>query len=570
MKRNTLFMLNALSVLSLLTMVAHIVRNTNVCALVTISRITIPVKIMPALTNDMLDMVFIIPMIIETIVLAVNSKSRIPLVLLPIVCSSLLSWFTKGAILFITCLFAITAFMIIIYHSGLATIFFQDAVLFSILLSSMSIVYWVLYAIFPNYLSSFPSNGPCGLISQLYYVVHPMCAIFIVFFLYSWILIPHLRIVVDSTIVKLRKDIAKIILLLSIITVVLIGTYPYLPTINPSFRSVSVDVYYYTKWINELYAKYSGDIITWAFSVSDGSRPLSLLLFYGLCKILPLSVADSMKIITIGLLCLIPISIYLMTKELYGDVAYIAALMSALSPTVVVGIYAGYQANLLALPISYMAYAFFIKALRKRHTRDIVIASALVTMAMLSHTWTWQMCIVAIAIESLIFAVTRGVNLKRAIMSSLFVILPSIVLDVLRSVITIEPVGMSIGYKVVSNSISLINIKRLGYNLRFLNDIFVGGYTAECMSYILACIGMVVLMPIDILPWVIPASLIFLVSNYTIQSRLLFNMPLAIPVALAIIWLSKKGGIKVTTLLLAVYLLKLSIVLMFMANIVFR
>ena len=146
----------------------------------------------------------------------------------------------------------------------------------------------------------------------------------------------------------------------------------------------------------------------------------------------------------------------------------------------------------------------------------------------------------------------------------------SIVLDVLRSVITIEPVGMSIGYKVVSNSISLINIKRLGYNLRFLNDIFVGGYTAECISYILACIGMIVLMPIDILPWVIPASLIFLVSNYTIQSRLLFNMPLAIPVALAIIWLSKKGEIKVTTLLLTVYLLMLSIVLMFMANIVFR
>jgi len=509
-------------------------------------------------------------MIIEAVILAVNSKSRVPLVVLPIACSALLGWFVKGVVLFITCISAIIAFMVIVYYSRIIDIFFQDTVLFSILLSSVTIIYWVLYAIFPDYLPSFPFNGPSGLISQLYYTIHPVCAILIAFFLYSWILIPHLRVVIGDTILRLHKDMSKIILLLSVITVILIGTYPYLPTINPSFRSVSVDVYYYAKWISELYAKYSGDTITWAFSISDGSRPLSLLLFYGLCKVLPLNIADSMKIITIGLLCLIPISIYIMAKELYGDVAYIAALVAALSPTVIVSIYAGYQANLFALPISYIAYAFFVRALKKMRTRDAVIASIFMIVSMLSHTWTWQMCLVAVAMEGLIFIITRRTGLKWGVMASSFVIIPSIILDILRSTVTIEPMGMNIGYKVISHSISLMNMRKLGYNLRFLNDIFVGGYTAEWISYLLACIGMIVSMPIDILPWIFPASLIFLVSNYTIQSRLLFNMPLAIPIALAITWLSRKGRIKITILLLAVYLLMLSITLMFMANIVFR
>lgn len=566
-----MIVLKAMNAISLIAIIAHIISLIRPLALVTVSRITVPIRLGSCIIGYYEDFILVVPILITIALLAIESEERIISFLIPIIYAIIPGWFLSNGTGILLCISAFFATLIVLHRTGRFIEVVEGLLYALIALGFGSICYWILHAISPNKFPSLPTRGPAGVITHLYYVVHEIGIIFATLFLYSWLLFPYARGKGENvhnsnhSISKWKKK----IMILSIITTAIIGVYPYLPTLNPTFKSISVDVYYYTKWIREIRVHDLGGLIEWALSTSEGSRPFSLLVFYLATKILPFDVEDDLKIMTICLLCLIPISVYVLAREIDEDTAILSMLLASLSPTVLVGLYAGYQSNLFTLIFAYIAQAYLIRALRSGKYRDSLLLSLLLLIVSFSHTWTWQMLIGTLLMNTLIYIIKGKVNSKKAIIMLILALMPSIIADVIRARITVKPTGVSIGYKVLSKSLGMINLINLGKNLRFLNNILVGGYTAEWISYLLAFVGMIIAMPDEIVAWIILPSMVFLVSNHTIQSRLLFNIPVSIPAALAISWLSRRLKIRTSIFVIAIYLTLLANSLMMVANMVF-
>ncbi|MEM2351263.1 MAG: hypothetical protein QXT26_02535, partial [Thermoproteota archaeon] len=61
---------------------------------------------------------------------------------------------------------------------------------------------------------------------------------------------------------------------------------PYLPTINPGFKPVSVDIRYYSWWLSHMPLEDTWSALDYAFNGKyNGNRPLYLLMLYCLMRL---------------------------------------------------------------------------------------------------------------------------------------------------------------------------------------------------------------------------------------------------------------------------------------------
>src|SRR5829696_8381731 len=373
-------------------------------------------------------------------------------------------------------------------------------------------------------------------------------------------------------------------LLLAIILSVLLVLIPQHPLANKDNRDIGVDTHYYFTWIVELAkSKNVSDLIYQAFVVQgqSGDRPLSLLFLFLVYQVTGgNNLSEVIEHFPIILGPGIVLAFYLLTLELTRNekIALIAAFFGAVSFHTLIGIYAGFYANWLALIVGYISIAFLFRYLRSGRLSDIVVFSTLLIGLLFIHVHTGTV----LTVVSGTFLVTmllvviwnkkkKGNNnisslfTKRRIIWLLVAILLSIAVDITKVLL----IGSSGG---VEQDIQLaqkyLGTEQFSVRWRILNATMHDSLGGVFSNFIILLLGLfwvlrsnmrepgTVFLMIFLSAGIVPLYF----GSWTLQVRVFYDIPFEIPAAIALYYVSTRSGSKLVTLAACTWLVAISLV----------
>jgi len=276
------------------------------------------------------------------------------------------------------------------------------------------LIYWTLYALDPNPLEYTLREyiWVSELDASIFHVCAPAYPILILATLYAWLPPAISRAFKNRVRVSIRcsKALGKAgnykpsdntfiekfglipILLLSIA----LPLIPYSPSINPDFRSVSVDIRYYSMWLDHMLTSDCWSAVEYAFygmenGVWNGNRPLYLLLLYGLVSLgMPREVVLNFEAVFIS--PFFTLAVYFTAKRLSGSRLYalLASLAAVLGFNMTVGMMAGFFAAWTALILFYICVAL-TPSLTGGSLKSLAILLASSIAMLYIHPWTWSL-----------------------------------------------------------------------------------------------------------------------------------------------------------------------------------
>ncbi|HEY8139626.1 MAG TPA: hypothetical protein VIE86_00920 [Nitrososphaera sp.] len=335
---------------------------------------------------------------------------------------------------------------------------------------------------------------------------------------------------------------------------------------------ISVDERHYLRWLEELellrqQGASSGEIISAVFAVNGGDRPLSVLFMLFLADVTGLPGATIVRFLPVILAPALVASSYLLVRlvrpaVLVGTiqgrksiVASTVAVAAAMSPQIVVGLYAGILANWLALIPALFSIVVAVKISEHAKSKDLdwrkLSASAAVLFALLAltnlfHVYTWGYLVLALGLFAVIsFVVMRkSASVDRRVLLKVSVILGSVIVasvaaDYAKSSFLSVTSGLSQESILAGNTLSPTNFLSRWEALDFTFSSYVGGFLSNPVIMALALL------------WVFRSSyqkafdrlllsMIFLLAvpilfgSSDIQARVFYVVPLFIPALLSL------------------------------------
>lgn len=285
-----------------------------------------------------------------------------------------------------------------------------------------------------------------------------------------------------------KANLPKILLGLAVVTTVLISTYPYLPTLNPSSRLVSVDARFYYN-IMQNYIKLDTSAVV--ANIIQQDRELYLV-FQQIVATITGSPDLTIRVIPVILGVLLTMSVYHLVSTSLKDkaLAALAALFTATSFQTVAGINAGFYANWLALTEINIFIVFFLKALEDSDNVSKYSAiSALVAVSILfTHSATWIVLMVSLAVYGLILFV-KGTLGRHDIAVIAQIILVNIAFEMFKNNVLKNTSTTGVAQTMTPN-VSYSNILAVFRTLDVTFTYFLGGAYANPLILILATIGL--------------------------------------------------------------------------------
>jgi hypothetical protein len=366
---------------------------------------------------------------------------------------------------------------------------------------------------------------------------------------------------------RLKSSTKIIYILLFMLLSITITVIPHSPPINKDNQQIGVDSGYYVDWINMLIQ--SNDVhefIRQAFVIqSGGDRPLALIFLLIIVKIantnlfytiehVPLVLGPTNLFYTIEYVPLVlgpalVLIIYLLTRELTSNdiTSLIASFLTAISFHTLIGIYAGFYANWLALIIGYLSFVFLIRFLKKPRKLNLITYSVLLVLLLFTHVYTWTIFIIVMGIF-LVVLLNFNYYRRKSIMLLLLVIASSIIIDIAKMTITGSPSGIVHDIAVArAGGAGLEQFTVRWSNLIDVTQIHLGGQFSNFLLLLLGLYWLIhsnfrqpsnILMMIFLSVGVIP--LFF--GDWNIQTRVIYNIPLEIPAAIALTNVKKQAN----------------------------
>ena len=169
---------------------------------------------------------------------------------------------------------------------------------------------------------------------------------------------------------------------------------PHHETVNPDGRDVGVDTHWYVDWINDLVQSNSlQEYLGKLFTIQNGDRPFSLLLLYLIVNVVNANSSFTLEIIVpIVFGAALVLVTYVFTREITQkdeSVALFAAFLTAISFQTLIGIYAGFYANWLAIIIGYLSFYFLFRYLKNPSRLNLIAYSILLVILLFTHVYTW-------------------------------------------------------------------------------------------------------------------------------------------------------------------------------------
>jgi heme/copper-type cytochrome/quinol oxidase subunit 2 len=372
-------------------------------------------------------------------------------------------------------------------------------------------------------------------------------------------------------------------LLLAMILSIVLVLIPQHPSINKDNQDIGVDTSYYVTWIGELAkSKSVSDLIYQAFIVqgNNGDRPLSLIFIFLVYQVVGGgNLSEVIEHLPILLGPGIVLAFYFLTLELTRNekMALIAAFLGAVSLHTLAGIYAGFYANWLALIVGYVSLVFLFRYLRSGRLSDIVVFSTLLIGVLFFHVYTWTVltAVAAVFLIAMLLIVIRKKEeeknnnnntdfTKRRIIWLLLAILLSIVVDVTKVLLTGSSGGLEQDIKLAQTR---LGVEQFIMRWQILNITMNAGLGGVFSNFIILILGLLWVLKSNMRDPGTAFLMIFLSAglvplffgSWAIQARVFYDMPLEIPAAIALYYISNRSGSILTALAACTWLVAISL-----------
>ena len=364
---------------------------------------------------------------------------------------------------------------------------------------------------------------------------------------------------------KILGNNVDLLLYLSILISIVSAVYPLLPTINPEFYPVGVDVkYFYKPWIEKVL---SGDPLIMSFRVAEGSRPLYMLILYFLIN-MGFSVEEVLNCIIIPLLPLLVFSVYYMVHRISGrrDLAALSSFFTATSYQVTVGIYSAFHASILALSLMYVFLGIVVDGWRSKYEK--ILALLIVFIANLIHPWTVAHSF-AVAFIYLVLLFLYNMKYRDMLSRLLLSIVPLAFSELIKAYFkSYGVIGAS--YSVIrGGDISLDNVWRFVGEMHYATTQLYGGFIDfPLLILVFICIPFIAFFKrtgIFSYSW-LASAIVLMFSNGVAQTRIYFNIPIGLLSAQAVIILSNILSLKKKMFLSSIMLISLEYLFRCLAN----
>jgi len=349
----------------------------------------------------------------------------------------------------------------------------------------------------------------------------------------------------NSQFSEFLKDDSRKLLYVALVLSILLAFYYHSPNINLLNQDLSVDIPFYTEWLQRLESStnFSNFLNTAFVEINDGDRGLSLIIFYALHKMFvpDLSTNIFVSYLPVMLSPFFVFSSYYLARS-FGKskfVSSVVSLFAVFSFQFLVGVYAGFFANWFALSISLFLFSFLIKYLKEPTLIRLLIVAGFSFLVLFTYLYLWIYLIGVLALFSVITFFNYRKQKKKLIPILLIFLLigSNFAVDFVKITYLESRSGAIKTYEIGTYSISTENFQERWNNLQILFTIFTGGFFTNTVMLGLAFY------------WCLQAShkkdyerlilcsfyvgiLVLLFSDFSIQSRILFDMPIFIASAL--------------------------------------
>lgn len=323
---------------------------------------------------------------------------------------------------------------------------------------------------------------------------------------------------------------------------------PYQPALNQDDRLVGIDTGQYAFWVSRLMESSNDgldEFLEQLFLVQgvNGDRPLSLFLIFLVVKIVnPANMSHMIDQFSVLLAPLLVLSVYFLTRELTSNyvTALLSAFLTAVSYQFLIGIFAGYYANWIALIIGYFCLGYLFKFLKNPRKPILLIFATLLIATLFAHVYTWAIISLCAGIFLILLLVLRtNYYSRKAIMLLLIALAFIAVIDVSKSLTTDSASGIFRDVQLSGERMGPSEFAQRWDNLVFTIYGALGGILSNSIIILLGLWwvlrsnyrGPVILFLLVCLS--IPIIPLFF-GDWVIQSRIFYTIPFQIPASLGL------------------------------------
>ena len=307
---------------------------------------------------------------------------------------------------------------------------------------------------------------------------------------------------------------------------VIAALYPYGSAVNPRNLNVGVDIPHYVR---------AADIVeldvSQAFKIWGGSRPLIFLAIYGFQRLLGSDVSTAVRFLPVLLNPLLAVSAFFLALEVFGDgwTSVWASFFTVCGFTITVGMYSYFLTNMLGLCLIFLSLGFLFRAMRRSCLMSLATASLLGGLRVFTHPWTFaQYYASAVLTAGAVWYEARKRGGSYGKVRAMLFYLVSLGLAEFLKVLVFRGVG---GVTVSSTAVrSISGLPGFWYSSIFSFRLLYGGFMSNLVLLGLAIVGVYLMGRRDVPEvylrvFMLATSLLFLVGDETIKSRLLYNVP---------------------------------------------
>src|SRR5437588_3180349 len=421
-----------------------------------------------------------------------------------------------------------------------------------------------------------PDPGLSNINNDTYFLLSPLSTIFLLELLYAWLLrivareatrysstarsLAHFvsepfTKIISSIRTRSLSDSARtfkilshprLMLTISVAASLLLAFVPYRPDLNPNGILVGVDSPTYVTWISQMLARPVPQALQYAFVEGlDGSRPILLVLLY-LVASLGVSPSQVIEYLPMILAPLLSLSTYAFVRYGHGSANFagLTALFTPFTFYIPVGLWGAYYANMLALVFAYLFLTHLLLFSKSPSATKYSAMFALSIALFLTHPWTWLL----IATTALVFTLTvwRETRLSVHLKSIAGILIAGVALDVLKStVFATRSVAADLATKLPTSA----DPSSFWVNLV---DGLLYTHSGLLASWIILGVGLFACFALRFkdwferlaLLWVATASIPFLILDSYNQTRIVYDLPIPVLMATALLFFLPVIGTK--------------------------
>jgi hypothetical protein len=331
-----------------------------------------------------------------------------------------------------------------------------------------------------------------------------------------------------------------LILMGLVLFAVFAALYPYAWGVNPEGLNVGVDAPSYV--INAVLVDAD---VSKAFSVMGGSRPLIFLAIYGFQRVTGLDVNSAVRYFPVLLVPLLVLSTFFLGFQITRRkrIALWSAFFMLTAIQVTVGLYSYFLTNMLALSLALFSVGLLLTALNKSSYSYLAGAILLGGLLPFVHPWTMDQFLGATGLIVLFAgfdSLKNRANKVTFLMLSIYTV-SMILLDASKTYLFQGVGGVQATLTVTSK---LVGLSEFWSSSIFSFRLFFGGALSNILFLGLALVGAYFLDQKSLshkfwIVFIATSSLVFLIGDETIKSRILYNLPIPIFAAMGLDLLSK-------------------------------